>query len=44
MALSVVESQGTQAYLVPVGTDLGYSDVTKRNDPAKVEAAIAAVS
>ena len=42
--LSVVESQGTQAYLVPVGTDLGYSDVTKRNDPAKVEAAISAAS
>lgn len=39
--LSVVESQGTKAYLVAVGTDLGYNETTKENDAVKVATAIA---
>ena len=39
--LSVVESQGTQAYLLPTDADLGYSEATKQNDVAKIKTAIA---
>ena len=38
--LSVVESQGTKAYLVPLGTDLGFDAATNTNDAEKIKTAI----
>ena len=34
-------TQGTKAYFVDVGTDLGYVEATQLNDPAKVKTALA---
>lgn len=39
--LSVVESQGTKAYLLATNADLGYDEATKQNDVAKIKTAIA---
>lgn len=37
----MTETQGTKAYLVDIGTDLGFVEATMTNDPAKVKTAIA---
>ena len=39
--MGYTESQGTKAYLVDIGTDLGFVEATRTNDPAKVKTAIA---
>lgn len=39
--MGMTESQGTKAYLVDLGTDLGFNEATNENDPAKVKTAIA---
>lgn len=42
--MAYTESQGTKAYLVDIGTDLGFNETTRTNDPAKVKTAIAAAT
>lgn len=39
--MGLTESQGTKAYLVDLGTDLGFDAETNKNDPAKVKTAVA---